>query len=96
MTDRAKPSENTHTMYDDAPATTSRAWEIITPNDSTNLARDARAFRVGTGGNVYVDDIYGNTNQLIGNMQDGETFPGWVRRIRSTNTTASNIIVYYG
>lgn len=96
MSDKARPSENTQTMYKDAPETTARAWEVITPNDSTDLTRDARSFRVGTGGNVYVDDIYGNTNKFIGNMQDGETFPGWVRRIRSTSTTASNIIVYYG
>lgn len=65
----------------------------VTPNDSTDLSNPG-LIRVGSGGDVKVDDINGNT-VTITNMQDAEFSGVIVKRVYSTDTTASNITVYY-
>lgn len=71
----------------------SGAWTdffAVTLSDSEDLTYPCRGFRVGTGGNVKVTKIDGTTVTISG-MLAGEYFPGWVTRIWSTGTTASNI-----
>lgn len=66
----------------------------VTPNDSTDLTLTARALYIGTGGNVNLDTISGTTI-VFSNLQTGSILPLQVKRVRSTSTTASNIIALY-
>lgn len=77
-----------------APATTVVA---VTPSDSTDLT-GARAFYVGTAGDVAIKTIHGASNTTavtLSSVPAGAIVPIQVTRIMSTNTTASNIIALY-
>lgn len=66
----------------------------VTPSDSTNLSYDTRAIYVGTGGNV-VAVFTDNTAITFSNVPAGTILPIVVKRVNSTNTTASNIVALY-
>lgn len=67
----------------------------VTTSDSTDLAGGTcRALYVGTGGNVNVDDAFGNTVLFTG-VPSGSILPVRVKRVRATSTTASTIVALY-
>ena len=65
----------------------------VTPSDSTVFSKMASALFVGTGGNVVVRTAAGNSVTFTG-IPDG----GWILvkcdMVKSTSTTASNIVAY--
>lgn len=71
-----------------APATQA---EIISPNDSADLARATRAIYVGQTGNLRVRTTFGDVVTLA-NMQGGILYPIRVDRVFLTGTTASDIV----
>jgi len=79
----------------DGPATRAVA---ITPSDSVDLTTTPgwlpRGFMVGVAGDVVVDLVEGGTSILLKNVPAGMPMPFRVSRIRATNTTATNIIVF--
>lgn len=78
-----------------APADTGVA---VTPNDGADLTTPARALFVGTGGNVAVifaaDQSSGGagTAVTLKNVASGTILPIRVRRVMSTNTSATDIV----
>lgn len=68
----------------------------VTPNDSTDLANGpTRALYVGGAGNLYVDmELTGSNVAFIG-VTAGSILPIRVSRVRSTSTTAANIVALY-
>lgn len=73
-------------VNDTNPATTGFA---ITASDSTQIK--TRAIYVGTGGNLNVQFVLGNS-VLLSNVQAGSVLPLSVLRVMSTNTTASDLV----
>lgn len=65
----------------------------VTPNDSTDLPNPGLV-RAGTGGDLRVMDVNGNT-VTISNLADGEFTGVIVKRVYSTSTTATDLTVYY-
>lgn len=67
----------------------------ITPNDSADLTRFTDGLYIGGAGNVNVDMISGETVVFTA-LAVGVIHPLQVKRVRSTSTTATNIVgVYY-
>lgn len=67
----------------------------IVPADGADLTiSPSRALFVGTAGNVNVDTAQGDT-VLFKNVPAGSILPVSVRRVRSTNTTAADIVALY-
>lgn len=66
----------------------------VTPNDSTDLANFARALWVGGEGNVALDTVGGDTVTFTA-VPAGTILPVRVARVRSTSTTATNIIAVW-
>jgi hypothetical protein len=69
----------------------------VTPSDSTDLAGVTRGLYVGASGNVVVlfsDDKDADTVTLTG-LAAGVWHPMQVRRVLSTNTTATGIVAGY-
>lgn len=64
----------------------------ITPNDSTDLAEITRGIYVGTGGNLRVLLADDTTPVTLTNVSAGVIYPLRVKRVYSTNTTASNLV----
>jgi len=85
------PSHDAYRSYDrglNAPAADAFP---ITPADGTDLSVAARALYVGGAGDVEVVTLAGTTVRFVG-LGAGTTLPCSVRRVRATNTTASNIV----
>jgi hypothetical protein len=68
----------------------------VTPNDSTDLTNSSRNIYVGTSGNLTVTmlDMADGTSVTLPNAPVGY-HPLEVKRIWSTGTTASNIVVIW-
>lgn len=66
----------------------------ITPSNSTNFTVPARAFYVGVGGDVAIVTIHDEVVTLS-NVVAGSIVPVRVKRINSTNTTASLLVGLY-
>lgn len=66
----------------------------ITPSDGSDLAVECRAVYVGGAGNMNVDLPDGGT-VLFSGLTAGSILPVRVRRVRSTSTTASNLVALY-
>ena len=67
---------------------------VVTPSDSTDLTRVARALYIGSGGNLNVDMADGST-VLFSNVLGGTILPLRVKRVRSTSTTATLIVALF-
>lgn len=72
------------------PATRAAA---VTPSDSTDLDVPCRAINVAAAGNVSVITTGGDTVTV--NVAAGIAFPLEARRIRSTGTTATDIVALW-
>ena len=71
------------------------AW-AVTPSDSADLAMEARALYVGTGGNISLSAYDPSTGKRASvtftNVPDGSVLPVRTFRVNSTSTTASSIV----
>lgn len=65
----------------------------VSPNDSTDLANHTRALYVGTAGNIVVDMV--RTGGSITLTGVSGFLPICVKRVRSTGTTASDIVALW-
>ena len=61
----------------------------VTPDDEADLAKAARALRVGSGGTLRVTTLAGNVRNT--SVEDGEVLLVAVSRVHATGTTASDI-----
>lgn len=66
----------------------------VTPDDSQDLAIIGAIIFVGGGGNLEVTTVSGDT-VIYKNLPDAYTLPVQVRRVKATNTTATDIIAQY-
>jgi len=64
----------------------------ITPNDSTELTVVPKAVYVGTGGNIVARLVGDSTDVTFNNVADGTILPFQFKLIKSTSTTASNLV----
>ena len=63
----------------------------VTPSDSVDLATDSRAIKVAAAGSVRVTTVGGDTVTVI--IAAGIAFPVRARRIWTTGTTATGLVV---
>ena len=75
----------------DAPASGGAA---VTPNDSTDLTTTSRAIIVGGAGNIAVTFVDGSDVTIVG-LLAGQVYPFRVSRIKSTGTTATDIVAIW-
>lgn len=68
--------------------------EAVTPSDSTNLTNPASALYIGGAGNVVVITTGGDT-VTFNSLAAGSILPLRVARVKSTNTTATNIVALW-
>ena len=66
----------------------------ITPSDSTDLAFNSRAIRVGVGGTLVVTPAGGGSDVTY-TVYNGEVLPIRVSRVKATGTTATNLVNWY-
>jgi len=64
----------------------------VTPNDSTDLSFVTRSLYVGGAGNVSVDLAESGTAVVFVGVPAGTFLPIRAKRVRSTGTTATNIV----
>lgn len=75
-----------------APGSVFLAW---TPSDTADLTRGVcRAVWVGGAGNLAVVDVEGTSTTFVG-VAAGTMLPIMAVRIKSTGTTATNIVAVY-
>lgn len=68
----------------------------ITPNDGADLNKiPTRGIYVGVSGNIKVDLIDGTSSVTFTNVPAGAIFPISVKRVYSSDTTATGIIGIY-
>jgi hypothetical protein len=63
----------------------------VTPSDSADLEVTSRQLHIGTGGNLKVTLVGGDTVTYY-NLASGQDFARRVSRVWSTGTTCSNIV----
>lgn len=66
----------------------------VTPSDSTDLTTPCRALYVGVTGDVVLDTVGGETSVTFKAVPVG-ILPVRTQRVRSTLTTATNIVALY-
>ncbi len=66
----------------------------VTPSDSTDLT-GARAVYVGVTGNVALMALYDSTAVTLTAVPAGTILPVRIKRVMSTNTTATSIVAIY-
>ena len=86
---------NAYTEYTHTADSPSASFAAVTPSDSTDLTDYARALYVGGAGNLYVDGIEGGSNVGFIGVAAGTILSIAVKRVRATNTTATNIVALY-
>lgn len=84
------PWETTSTGID-GPARNAAA---VTPNDSTDMPNVARGLFVGGAGNIALT-MQGGQELTFTGVTAGAILPICVKRVKSTNTTASNIVALW-
>jgi hypothetical protein len=68
---------------------------VVTPDDDTDLAEVTRGVFVGGAGNLNVNMAGTGTSLTITGIAAGTFLPISVARIRSTSTTATNIVAFW-
>lgn len=79
-------------------SSTARSAAAVTPNDDDDLSVYAKALFIGVGGDVVAIPV-GNADDApvtFKNCASGSILPVQVRRVKSTNTTATNILALRG
>ncbi|MEL6540848.1 MAG: hypothetical protein AAFP79_15880 [Pseudomonadota bacterium] len=64
----------------------------ITPDDSEELQTATKALFIGVGGDVVIRSVAGETDVTFRNLPDGSVLDVRVRAVRSTGTTAGNLV----
>ena len=64
----------------------------ITPSDTDELAKGTKAVFIGVGGDLVIQSVDGTQDVTFRNLTDGSVLPVRLRAVRSTGTTASNLI----
>ena len=64
----------------------------VTPSDSADLANSSRALWVGGAGNVSLDLVGSGSAIVFLAVPEGSLLPIRAKRVRSTATTATNIV----
>lgn len=74
---------------------TARNFPSVTPADGSDLPNgECSALFIGTGGNVVCVDDAGNETTFK-NLPDAYALPVQTKRVKSTGTTATDIVAYY-
>ena len=74
---------------------TSGAVRAVTPNDGADLALGTcRALYIGTGGDVSIVDLTGETVVFVGALA-GSILPIQTARVNNTGTTAADIVALF-
>lgn len=81
-----------HATSLDSPAKNAAA---VTPNDSTDLTNAARGLYIGGAGNVVVDMVGTGSTITFTGVVAGTILPIRVSRVRSTSTTATDIVALW-
>ncbi|WP_163531468.1 spike base protein, RCAP_Rcc01079 family [Halobacillus ihumii] len=68
-------------------------FELVVPNDETDLKQDISGFLVGTGGKLNI--MNSNGQDVILNVTEGVVYPLNAKRILETGTTAQGIVILY-
>ena len=68
--------------------------DLITPNDSADLATSTRGIYVGVSGDLKVDLVEAGTVTFVG-LAAGIIHPIRAQRVYSTDTTATSIVGVY-
>lgn len=89
-------AKNTYTSRDLVPDITEppRHAFAITPDDDTDMEFVTRAIWVGTGGDLKVTTLGGET-ETFKNIPDGTEKVGFFVRVFATGTTASDLVGEY-
>ena len=64
----------------------------ITPSDESDLGRATKAIYVGTGGDVALVSVRGESVVVFSNVASGSILDVRVRAVRAAGTTASGIV----
>lgn len=64
----------------------------ITPDDTSELAKATKAIFVGSGGDLVARSVDGAQDVTFRNLADGSILDVRLRAVRSTGTTAGNLI----
>lgn len=64
----------------------------VTPHDSNALSIIPKGLYIGTGGNVALRGVNASADVTFSNVPSGTILPVRASHVRSTGTTASNII----
>lgn len=78
-------NQSIHNAYD---------FVLVTPSDVADLTVPLAAFYVGTGGDLTVVSESGN-EVTFANIQSGQFLPIRAVRVKTTGTTASDILALY-
>lgn len=66
----------------------------VTPSDSTLFTPAVRQLYVGVGGNVTVETDQGSTITFVNVLGGSYLGPFFIKRVKATGTTASNIVAF--
>ncbi|MFA7585210.1 MAG: hypothetical protein WCY11_03305 [Novosphingobium sp.] len=78
--------------YTDSPTAPASACFAIVPSDSLDLATVTKAIYVGTGGDVVLCPLNGTVDVTFRNVPDGGILDVRARAVRSSGTTAADIV----
>jgi hypothetical protein len=78
--------------YTDSPIAPASTCFAVTPSDSDELPAVTKALYVGTGGTVVLRPLNGGEDVVFRNVPDGGILDVRVRSVRSTGTTADDIV----
>jgi hypothetical protein len=87
-------ADNFASYADDADNPARKAL-AVTPHDSNALTDIPKALFVGTGGNITMRGVDGSADQVWKNVPSGAILPFRAQYIRSTGTTAADILALY-
>lgn len=66
----------------------------VTPSDATVFSPAVRQLYIGTAGNVTVETDQGSTVTFVSVLGGTYLGPFFIKKIKSTGTTASNIVAF--
>lgn len=69
-----------------------KAAFAITPSDTQALSGATKALFVGTGGDIALEAIGSDSDVIFRNVASGSVLPIRVRIVRSTGTTATDLV----
>lgn len=67
----------------------------VTPHDTNPIDPVPRALYVGTGGDMVVRASDSDSDVTLVNVPDGALLPAGIKYVRSTGTTADDIVAWY-